>query len=260
MEKTMGQGRTVMSNASAHADLLGRSLERFGPLAPEEKGALPEAVRLAEQYPSGTELIAEREPADRPAILLSGWAAHLRSLPDGRRQIFEFLVPGDVYGLSLRPNARALASTVALTPVVVTSPAVLATALATDLDAPDTIANFALKMIEREESYLLDHIVRIGRQTAYERVVHLFLELFHRLDEVGLASNMRFPLPLTQEILADALGLSIVHVNRTLQQLRRDRMIEVKDSVVTLVEPTLLAGYADFKPRMASHGHHAHVV
>ena len=98
-----------------------------------------------------------------------------------------------------------------------------------------------------DEAYLLGQVVRIGRQTAYERVAHLLLELHFRLRVVGLATDDFMPLPLTQEIIADALGLSIVHLNRTLQQLRRDGIVEVKGGVARLLDAGRLRSIADFR-------------
>ncbi len=98
-----------------------------------------------------------------------------------------------------------------------------------------------------DEASLLDHIVRLGRQTAYERMAHLLLELRWRLAEVGLGDERKFPLPLTQEVLADALGLSIVHVNRTLQQLRREGLLEMRAGFVELLKPDVLIATSDFR-------------
>ncbi|MET0273464.1 MAG: Crp/Fnr family transcriptional regulator, partial [Phenylobacterium sp.] len=98
-----------------------------------------------------------------------------------------------------------------------------------------------------DQAILFDHMVRLGRQTAYERVAHFLLELRGRLQIAGLGDAQRFPMPLTQEVLADVLGLSIVHVNRTLQQLRRERLIELRSGVAILLQPDVLAQIADYR-------------
>lgn len=216
---------------------------------------LQEAVRKAEQLPAGAELIKEGD-ARRPTFaLLSGWAGKLRVLADGRRQIFAFLVPGDPIGTSL--CGQELASTIALTPVLV-APAPFLRDTASDAQgARQGFGTFARGMMEREAAYLLSHIVRIGRLTAYERLLDLMREFQGRLAEVGLVGPAGFPLPLTQEMLADSLGLSIVHVNRTLQQLRRDRMLVLRDSVASLPESPVVPGRTAFKHRPASAGPYA---
>ena len=165
-------------------------------------------------------------------------------LPDGRRQIFSFLLPGDGFGLSRRPGPE-LSTVAALTALETVDAEPMLDAIHAG-KAPGLAR--ALSGIEPlEQTQLFDHMVRLGRQTAYERVAHFLLELQRRLEVVGLGDNQRFPLPLTQEILADALGLSIVHVNRTLQQLRRERLIELRSGVAILLERELLASIADYR-------------
>src|SRR5262249_34394101 len=148
--------------------------------------------------------------ASLPRFVLSGWAACQRVLPDGRRQIFRFILPGDVFGLDA--GATAAWSVVALTSMELVQ-AEAAGAAAQSGEAPG-IARALARARSIDDQMLLDHMVRLGQQTAYERVAHFLLELQRRLRIAGLGDAQRFPLPLTQEVLADALGLSIVHVNR----------------------------------------------
>lgn len=110
-----------------------------------------------------------------------------------------------------------------------------------------SLAEALLVAAALDEALLLAHVVRLGRQTAYERTAHLLLELHDRTTTAGLEQNGRFPMPLTQEALADALGLSIVHVNRTLQQLRRDRLIEVRSGEARLLDRDALIEIADYQ-------------
>ena len=106
-------------------------------------------------------------------------------------------------------------------------------------------------MLHADEINLRDQIVRLGRQTAYERLVHLVLEFHHRLEAIGMVDGDSFSLPLTQEILADALGLSVVHINRTLQQVRRDRLLDMRGGQVTLRQPDLMRAMSDWAPPAA---------
>ena len=195
-----------------------------------------------EQHAAGAELCAEGATA-RPRVVLSGWAARTRMLPDGRRQILSFLLPGDGFGVWSHPQPTALPSCVALTRLETADAAPLAAA-----EPKGGLALACARAAGLEQAQMFDHLMRLGRQTALERTVHLFLELRQRLAAVGLADAARFPLPLTQEVLADALGLSIVHVNRTLQHLRRDGMIEMKSGWVELLDPQGLAQRTDFRP------------
>ena len=99
-------------------------------------------------------------------------------------------------------------------------------------------------MLAYEDARRLDHMIRLGRLTAYEKAAHFILEMQHRS---GAADARSFPLPLTQEMMADALGLSVVHTNRTLQHLRRDKMIETHGSAITILQPEALEQVADFR-------------
>jgi CRP-like cAMP-binding protein len=199
------------------------------------------------QHGAGAELFFEGDAMIRPRLVVSGWAARVRFLADGRRQIFGFFLPGDTLGLCLRGRTAALCSGVALTPVELVDATELRAAL---LAGPAEYPGLSLaydRTFAFEQAYQLDQISRIGRQTAYERLAHLLLELHSRLQLAGLSEGHRFPMPLTQEMLADALGLSIVHVNRTLQNLRRDDLIDIRSSQMTLLDPEFLASIADYR-------------
>jgi CRP-like cAMP-binding protein len=180
--------------------------------------------------------------------VISGWACRLRYLPDGRRQIFTFLLPGDTLGLCERLDPLALTSAVTLTPMETVDISAMAAALRSGAPEHAPLADSLALAARSEEAALLDHMVRLGRQTAYERTAHLLVELCHRLAVVGLGDR-RFRLPLTQEILADALGLSLVHVNRTLMQLRRDRLVVLKGSFAELPDLERLALIANYAPQ-----------
>ncbi|GJE43212.1 hypothetical protein AEGHOMDF_2391 [Methylobacterium soli] len=99
-----------------------------------------------------------------------------------------------------------------------------------------------------EDALLAHQVTRLGRQTAYERMSHLLLELRERLSLAGIEPGDSFTLPIIQEMLADALGLSVVHTNRTLQQLRRDGLIRMSGMKVTLVDAAALAALSDYVP------------
>jgi len=222
-----------------------RRLRALSPLAEAEQELLRSLGERRERRIAGDELVGEGEIAGRAVFVVSGWACRQRVLPDGRRQIFNFILPGDVIG-AVRRQDPELAGVVSLTALETADaePAVHAARLG---KAPGLARAFDAH--ERlEQGLLLDHMVRLGRQTAYERVAHCLLELQGRLEIAGLGDAQRFPLPLTQEVLADALGLSIVHVNRTLQQLRREGLIELRSGVAILLQRELLADIADFRP------------
>jgi len=217
-------------------------LAAFAPLSAEEAEAVHDLPINAQSTPPGTELVAEGAAA-RAGFLVSGWACRARTLPDGRRQIIGFVLPGDALAPLLRPEGElASCATVALTRVQLADAAPLRAMLG-PVQAGQRCRGLqaACLAAERaEERMLLDRIVSLGRQTACERLCGLLAELHQRLAAVGLTMGNSFAMPLRQDMLADALGLSTVHVNRTLQQARRDRVAEVGGGWVNLLQPAML--------------------
>jgi len=197
-------------------------------------------------YAAGDDLTAAL--GSRPGgslFILAGWIAELVTLGDGRRQIIAFRLPGDFTG-----PAAAGVETVFLT----YGRTVDGTPLQRlQVQSPGGAASMVSELLKaEEEGRLRQQIVRLGRCSAYERTAHLLLELHERLLEVGLAHSDGFHLPITQEILADALGLSIVHVNRTLQQLRREGQLVLRGSQVTFPDRQALASAVHYALRPAT--------
>lgn len=198
---------------------------------------------------AGGLLTSERLEPDLPRFIVQGWAASVQWLADGRRQIFAFLAPGDSIGLSVRPVVTTQPAIIALTPLQSVDASPVLAAIRTP-DERWSGLRAAVNLRERlEEDRLRSQILRLGRQTAYERMCHLFLELRERLVAVGLsrAGGLQFPMPLTQEVLADVTGLSIVHVNRTLKEMRRDRLIDLQGGEVRLLQSEAMETISDYR-------------
>jgi CRP-like cAMP-binding protein len=195
--------------------------------------------------PPGMELV---HGAGRPTprVLVSGWAARFRDLPDGRRQIISLILPGDAIGLCRRPKPLALCPVMALTAIQTLDAAPLARALVDPASCPNLSAAVDIAAA-LDEAWLMDQVVRLGRLTAFERIAHLQLEIVTRLSTVGLASERQTPFPLTQEMLADVTGLSLVHVNRTLQQLRREKLIELSQGRLRILDIEAMRDLCDFR-------------
>ena len=224
-------------------------LQALAAMPHQEAAWLEEAMRSPRAVPPRVELFAEGEPIASSMIILDGWACRARLLADGRRQVLGLLLPGDLIGLCHRSNPLSLSSVTTLTRVTLAD--VPLRELTEGKDYPALAAACRISS-GLDEAYLLNQITRLGRQTAYERTAHLFLELRDRLALAGRCDGYRFAMPLTQEVLADMLGLTSVHVNRTLQQLRRERMIELGEGTVTLLEPNALALVSDYRPAVVS--------
>ncbi|WP_341207322.1 Crp/Fnr family transcriptional regulator [uncultured Sphingomonas sp.] len=187
---------------------------------------------------SRREIVHEGEAVAGIWTMRAGWAALVRHFADGRRQVQHLLLPGDP--LPLERDAAYPATIVALTPVTLID--LDGTWLPDPALLDDALRRHTMATVHR----LLDATARLGRQVAIERFAHLLLELRDRLRGVGLASDTHFKMPLTQEMLADTLGLTSVHVNRTLQMMRQQQLIELEGRAVTLLLPAELARMADY--------------
>lgn len=179
------------------------------------------------------------------ACCFGGWAAEQQVLTDGRRQIFRFVLPGDIFGFGA--EFQLSAGTITAVTSVVHAPI---QSFAIDGERGGLARLFAKigdTLLDERICGLQAHVVRLGCLTAYERMAHLVLDLYFRLERVGLAENCLFELPLPQEVLADALGLSMVHTNRVLQKLRSDRLLETKRNLYALPSLQKLAQVADYR-------------
>jgi CRP-like cAMP-binding protein len=176
----------------------------------------------------------------------SGFAARYKLLRNGKRQIVNFVLPGDVVGLPGSFLDRAAASVVALTAM---------TLQVCSLEAFVALCyrrpKFGLVLswlAAQEAATYAEHIIDVGRRTPIERLAHLLLETHARLVSVGNAEELAFNVPFTQEMMSDALGLSVPHLNRMLTRLRTDGMIAVNERRVELIDPKALQQLAQFQP------------
>jgi len=186
-------------------------------------------VTTVERYPPAA-AVRSLEDWPQPKWVLSGWACELRVLPDGRRQIFSFAIPGDV--MLARPFSRVPPCTVMALTWLECVDVARVLARASDVERTELGRAFD-RALAAHDDRRYDLIARLGRRSALERVADLLLELHDRLEPVGLLTEDGFDLPLTQEQMADALGLSLVHVNRSLRTLRLNGLATVRFGRVT---------------------------
>lgn len=159
--------------------------------------------------------------------IVSGWAYEGRATAD-RRQVFAFLLPGDDGLAPSRPCVET-GAVVALTRLDVLE----ATVTSGDLSRPSR-ADLIAPVLERDLSRLREQAVRLGLMSAQARIADLFLDLHRRLSAVGHVRRDSFHTPLTQDLIASALGLSVVHVNRSLQRMRHGQLLTVQSGRVTV--------------------------
>jgi CRP-like cAMP-binding protein len=193
----------------------------------------------------GQEIISEGKRCTSVFLITEGIAIRYRILRDGQRQILNFLLPGDFAGVTACRFDNALYSIKTLTQATV-SPVPVARLFGL-FDSHPRLAAKLFWSFASETAILGEHLIAIGRRSAPERIAHLLLELYKRLHLIGLAEESSYRLPLTQEMISDALGLSIPYVNRVLQQLRHAGLVTIKDQLVVIDNMEELATLADFE-------------
>lgn len=193
----------------------------------------------------GQEIISEGKRCSTVFLITEGIAIRYRILRDGQRQILNFLLPGDFAGVTSCRFESALYSTKALTHATI-SPIPLAKLIENFASHPRVAAKLFWSL-SVGSAILAEHLITVGRRSAAERVAHLLLELFNRLQLAGLADERSFRMPLTQEMIGDALGLSVPYVNRVLRDLRHDGLVTIKDQLVVIENLEELSALADFE-------------
>jgi CRP-like cAMP-binding protein len=224
-----------------------RRLAALGDLNDSEMHALRDATSARRTVAQYRMIQTEGEPITGPSIVLSGWAAAIWSFADGRRQIMGVALPGELIGMARQQRPLAPCSIYAVTDVILCpAPRPLAGREGTGLAEVYAVSE-AL-----EQHYQYAHIARLGRLSAQDRVSDWLLEMHDRMNAAGLAQGNAFPFPLTQEVMADALGLTGVHVNRTVQGLRREGLIDLRKGEVRLPKIERLRSMVHYQqPRVA---------
>jgi CRP-like cAMP-binding protein len=227
---------------SVHLKKLRRRIE----ISSEEERALRDSVAETRKVPADQVLIRGGEELSTSLMLLEGWLARSKDLPSGERQVTELHVAGDfadLHGFTLKHLDHDVITLTECLVAVVPHERIreitqryprlaLIYWLSTNIDAAVT----------RELA------LSLGQRSAISRMAHLFCELYVRLDAVGRARPDGYEFPLTQRELAECLGLTVVHVNRTVQELRRRNLVELENRHLTILDRRGLEGVAEFDP------------
>jgi CRP-like cAMP-binding protein len=223
-----------------------RKLSNFTELSAEESAALVDCCKDVREVAAREDVIAQGDRTGGVKLLLEGFACRYKTLEDGRRQIVAYFVPGDLCDLRVFILKRMDHSIGAIAPSRVATL------------SPDNV----MKLMHNyptltralwwstlvEEAIAREWIVNVGQRNARERMAHLFCELLYRFRAVGLNQGLSCTLPLTQVELAETLGLSSVHVNRTLQELRRRKLITLNGGTLTIQNLKALEKLSFFNP------------
>lgn len=218
---------------SALADLTGPAI-----------AALERATERPKSFAARRDIIREGDPPGPVLVVIEGWACRYKILPNGSRQIMAFLMAGDSCDLHVSMLAEMDHSIQAVTAVEVAMiPRAEMDALFQEHPSIER-AMYIAQLID--EGTLRSWIVSMGRRNSIERVAHLMCELYLRASAHGLTGGGEIQLPLSQLVLADALGMTPVHINRILKQLRLDGAMALRRGNLIIHDPVKLVRIAGF--------------
>ncbi|SIS91415.1 Crp/Fnr family transcriptional regulator [Paracoccus saliphilus] len=225
---------------------LARKLAAFVALSPDEFAALKQLHQRRRTFVAGRDMVHQGQSDQAAYILESGWVCSYKIMSDGARQIVDFQIPGDFLGLR---SVLLQTSDHSIEPITdIQAVEVLVDDLLGAFAQTPRLAAAILWAASRDEAMVVEHLVGVGRRDANARMAHFLLELGARLALVGMGGKEGYACPLTQYHLADALGLSAVHVNRVLRQLREDGLVTFRDGQVTIHDYDRLVTLAEFDP------------
>lgn len=216
-------------------------------ISAQEEAMIRESIGEIGRAPAGKVLVHAHDLVDRCILLIDGFVARRKDLSDGRSQITELHVPGDFTDLHSFSLKRLDHDVVALTNCTLAY--VPHTAVKSLTERSPHLARVYWFMTNLDAAIHREWEVSLGQRSATERMAHLFCEMHARLQMVQLAGQNDFAFPLTQQMLAACLGVSTVHINRTLMLLRAENLIEMERGKVTIPDLRRLQSIADFDPQ-----------
>ena len=221
-------------------------LERYLALSDDDLERLSELVEAEHTINKRQDLVVDGYEYRKLCFLESGFAARYKLLRNGKRQIVNLILPGDVVGLPGSFLQKARYSVIALTDLKLQ---VCSFGGFVHLCYERPQFGLMLSWLAVQEAVTCaEHTINAGRRTPTERLAHFLLEIYSRLQMVGLAAENNFDVPFSQEVMSDALALSLPHLNRTLAKLRADGLIDVANHRAYLINPEALEMLGHFQP------------
>jgi CRP-like cAMP-binding protein len=225
-------------------DRLIRKLTQRCPLSQEDTRAIQETFGNPRMVEAGATLVHEGDALSRTTLVSSGWAYCYKEHAKGKRQIVEFLLPGDIHNLGGSAFGIADCTLVTLTPISLYQ--VPAARIQELVEQRSQIAQAVRATEETRTATLREVVLVLGAHSAFERLAHLLYSLYLRLRAVDLAVDMQCEMPLTQYLMAEAIGMTSVHVNRSLHAMRAAGLISLSGKQLTILNFAGLQAAAQF--------------
>ncbi len=221
-----------------------RKLEGYIPLGAEDKRLLNSVIKNIRHVPAHTDIATEGDKPTSVHLILEGFACRCKSTAEGSRQIMAYLLPGDFCDMHVVVLKQMDHSITTISPCSVVD--IPRDKILELLRSPTlSLALWCCALVDA--AVLREWLVNVGQRRAAQRLAHVLCELLLRLRIVGLADKS-YDLPLAQMDLADTIGVSNVHLNRVLQELRREDLISWKDALLTIPDIDRLMTYSGFNP------------
>jgi CRP-like cAMP-binding protein len=227
---------------SVHLKKLKQRIE----LSAEEERAIRNAVVETRRVGADQVLVRSGDPLNASLLLLDGWLARSKDLPGGERQVTELHIAGDfadLHGFTLKRLDHDVMTLSDCTIGVVPHER-----LQEITERFPRLARLYWFSTNVDAAITRELALSLGQRSAISRMAHLFCELHVRLDAVGKARPNGYEFPLTQRELSECLGLTVVHANRTIQELRRRGLVELENRQLTILDRRGLEGVAEFEP------------
>jgi CRP-like cAMP-binding protein len=224
---------------------LTRKLENFASLNDDDKRLLDDVTRTSYEVPAACDLIKEGDAPDKVHLIVDGFACRYKLTSEGKRHIMAYLISGDFCDLHvfiLKAMDHNIGTLSPCRVVKIPRNSIL------EMTTRPALARALWWATLVDEAVLREWLVNMGQREGPERIAHLLCELLLRLRAVGLAGSDAYELPITQEELGDTMGLSTVHVNRSLQRLRSENLIILKNNYLVILDAERLNEFGGFNP------------
>jgi CRP-like cAMP-binding protein len=229
-----------------HPHPLVRKLSSIATLTGDEVDAIVALPMRAADLRANQDIVRDGDRPSRCCLVLEGFACRQKLTPGGRRQILSFHIAGDIpdlQSLYLKVMDHGLSTVTACKVAFINHGDIRAL-----MQRQPRLAGFFWRDTLIDAAIFREWMTGLGRREAFTRMAHFFCEMHAKLEAVSLADGDRFSLPFTQQNLADALGLSVVHVNRTIKELRGARLIVTRGATITVPDRNALVEAGEFDP------------